>query len=290
MLKNFLQGKPFKHPLHPLFVHFPLGLFGLSLLFDLATLGVALSGAPASLGNTFVQGAFYTLLLGEATAFLAAVPGWADWMDIRLDHPGKKIANLHLLLNVFAVGVYGLNLAMRVGGLGAVTTFWGALILSLIGLGVLMISGSLGGRLVYEDGIGVGRHRRRTPLPAETVTISPPAFDSGYARIPGAASLAEGETLRVRVASRVLTLVKHKDYFYAIQEFCPHRFGPLSEGRFYAGQVECPWHRACFDLRTGDVTRGPARQPIQTFEVVADENDVYVRIPEAEAVMEPELV
>ena len=41
---------------------------------------------------------------------------------------------------------------------------------------------------------------------------------------------------------------------FALQEFCTHRYGTLSEGAIKDGQIECPWHRSCFDLRTGKVT------------------------------------
>ena len=37
MLKSFLQGKPIRHPLHPVLIHFPIGLFVLSLLLDLGS-------------------------------------------------------------------------------------------------------------------------------------------------------------------------------------------------------------------------------------------------------------
>jgi nitrite reductase/ring-hydroxylating ferredoxin subunit len=39
---------------------------------------------------------------------------------------------------------------------------------------------------------------------------------------------------------------------------CPHRGAPLDEGRIYGSFLECPWHGATFDLRTGVLLRGPA--------------------------------
>jgi uncharacterized membrane protein len=76
MLKDFLEGKRLRHPLHPFLVHFPIGLFILSFLLDLATL--VFSSAP-----NLVRGAFYAMFLGIITALIAAVPGFVDYTDIR---------------------------------------------------------------------------------------------------------------------------------------------------------------------------------------------------------------
>src|SRR6185503_2652012 len=104
MLKEFLQGKSIQHPLHTLLVHLPIGLLVLSLLLDLGSF---------VLGRVMVQAAFYTMLLGEIMALVVAVPGLVDWMDIRIDHPGKKSATFHMVLNVLAVGLYAANLFVR---------------------------------------------------------------------------------------------------------------------------------------------------------------------------------
>src|SRR5689334_25008608 len=97
-LKNLLEGKPLKHPLHPMLVHLPIALFLVSFLLDIASF---IWG-----GNDFVRAACYTMLTGVITALLAAIPGLVDWWDIRNDHPAKKIGVYHMILNVLAVIVY----------------------------------------------------------------------------------------------------------------------------------------------------------------------------------------
>src|SRR5688572_6001447 len=104
MLKQLLQGKPFGHPLHPILVHLPIGLFLLSFIFDVATLATWTAG---------VRPAFFTMALGVITAILAAMPGIIDYTDIRRDHPAKKTATYHMLLNLVAVGLYIVNLSLR---------------------------------------------------------------------------------------------------------------------------------------------------------------------------------
>jgi uncharacterized membrane protein len=138
MLKDFLEGKPFRHPLHPMLVHFPIGLFILSLLLDLASF--AFRSTP-----NLVRDSFYAMLIGIIAALIAAVPGFVDYTDIRSDHPGKRTATAHLTLNLIVVGLYGINLGVRSSTLDAFKTPVGPLILSLVGIALLSVSGYLGG-------------------------------------------------------------------------------------------------------------------------------------------------
>ena len=80
-------------------------------------------------------------------------------------------------------------------------------------------------------------------------------------------ALNEGESLRVDLGGTVIAIVKLDGAFYGFQEFCTHRFGPLSEGCLEDGQVECPWHRSRFDVRSGKVVHGPAKLDLKTYPV-----------------------
>src|SRR5205807_952486 len=251
MLKDFLEGKPLRHPIHPMLVHFPIGLFILSFLFDLAS--VVFPFEPYLLRDSF-----YAMLLGVIMALVAAVPGFVDYTDIRSDHPGKRTATAHLILNLMVVGLYGINLGVRSSMLVDQRIRTGPFILSLIGIGLLSASGYLGGRLVYDQGIAVGRHKRRTPTPGDTLyfSIEHAARDgeAAFVPVPEAEHLRNGETLRIEIDKEVMTIARIDNQLYAFQEFCTHRFGPLSEGSFHGFNVECPWHNSCFDIRTGKVT------------------------------------
>jgi nitrite reductase/ring-hydroxylating ferredoxin subunit len=65
----------------------------------------------------------------------------------------------------------------------------------------------------------------------------------------------------------------------AIANTCTHRGGPLNEGDRDGDVVTCPWHGSQFDLCSGEVLRGPAREPQQRFEVRAREGKIEVRSP-----------
>ena len=280
MLKDFLEGKPLRHPLHPMLVHFPIGLFLLSLSFDLASL--VFPSVP-----DLVRDSFYAMLLGVITALIAAVPGFVDYTDIRSDHPAKRTATVHLTLNLIVVALYGINLGVRSSSLVDPKIQTVPLILSFIAIALLSVSGYLGGRLVYDDGIGVGRHKRHTPTPESTLHLSATNVandgDFAFVPIPEADRLGERETLRVEIDGQVITIAKIDQDFYAFQEFCTHRFGPLSEGTFKDFNVQCPWHNSCFDVRTGKVTQGPAKVSLKTFTIEIRDGKVAVGLPRAAA-------
>ncbi|PYK70289.1 MAG: hypothetical protein DME44_11875 [Verrucomicrobia bacterium] len=275
MLKDALEGKPLRHPIHPMLVHFPIGFLVLSFLLDLVSM--AFPEVP-----NLVRGSFYAMLLGIITALLAAVPGFVDYSDIRRDHPGKTTATRHMTLNLMVVAIYGLNLWIRSSALSHPKISLLPLLLSIIGIGLLSVSGYLGGRLVYDQGIAVGRHKRRTATPQDTLYLSTGYLASGaeisFVPVPDAEQLGNGETLRVEIDKLVMTIARIDNQLYGFQEFCTHRFGPLSEGSFHGFNVQCPWHNSCFDIRTGKVTNGPAKVDLKTFKIEMRDGKVGVLV------------
>jgi uncharacterized membrane protein len=135
------------HPIHPMLVVFPVGLWGFSLIADLIhywRLG----------GSTWSAVAYYTMAGGIVGALAAAVPGLVDLISIR-DRKAKRIGIAHMVINLFVVGLYVLNLFLRRGDYSAPL----GIALSAAAVGLLCVSGWLGGELVYVYGIAVeGRH------------------------------------------------------------------------------------------------------------------------------------
>ena len=84
--------------------------------------------------------------------------------------------------------------------------------------------------------------------------------------------------MRVEIDGQVIAIVKLDGNFYAFQEFCTHRFGPLSEGDIEGFNVRCPWHNSCFDVRTGKVTQGPAKVDLKTFKMERRDGKICVGV------------
>jgi nitrite reductase/ring-hydroxylating ferredoxin subunit len=64
--------------------------------------------------------------------------------------------------------------------------------------------------------------------------------------------------------------------FYAIENTCPHRGGPLAEGMVTGEEVICPWHGSRFNVKTGSVMSPPARQGVKSFPVRVTGDDVEI--------------
>ncbi|MGC3998324.1 MAG: FAD-dependent oxidoreductase [Anaeromyxobacter sp.] len=74
-------------------------------------------------------------------------------------------------------------------------------------------------------------------------------------------------------------LVRHRGEVHAVSTTCTHYGGPLAEGLVTDGQVRCPWHHACFDLRTGEAVGPPALNPLRRWAVERREARCFVGPP-----------
>jgi NADPH-dependent 2,4-dienoyl-CoA reductase/sulfur reductase-like enzyme/nitrite reductase/ring-hydroxylating ferredoxin subunit len=91
------------------------------------------------------------------------------------------------------------------------------------------------------------------------------------------ADVAEGGMLLGQVAGEAVVLARNGGALFAIGAECSHYHGPLAEGMLVADTVRCPWHHACFSLRTGEALRAPALDPVACWRVEQRDGMVYVR-------------
>jgi len=94
------------------------------------------------------------------------------------------------------------------------------------------------------------------------------------------AELPEGEMRLVEADGRKIGVFNCGGALYAIEDRCSHDDGPLAEGEFDSGTctVECPRHGSLFDLSTGRPKTLPAYQPVETFEVRVEDDQVRLEI------------
>ena len=92
--------------------------------------------------------------------------------------------------------------------------------------------------------------------------------------------LDDGELMAVEIEDEPVCLVKVDGAIYAFTDNCTHISGPLNEGELDGEVLTCPWHGAQFNVRTGKVLRGPARQDIQTYPVQVEDNSILVSLPD----------
>jgi uncharacterized membrane protein len=131
------------HPIHPMIVPLAIGGFILSFVFDIVCLATGATDPWATV-------AYYTMIGGIAGGLIAAVFGFIDL--ISLPHgPVKRTAYMHMGLNLFIVVLFLCNALLRHDEMGGNLTIW----MSGVGVALLAVSGWLGGKMVYEDAVGV---------------------------------------------------------------------------------------------------------------------------------------
>jgi 3-phenylpropionate/trans-cinnamate dioxygenase ferredoxin subunit len=104
---------------------------------------------------------------------------------------------------------------------------------------------------------------------------------SGWAQVLPVAELPPGQSTKVYLGSQQIALFNVRGEILAISNRCPHARGPLCEGQVtdQGGTVfvTCPWHKADFDLHTGEALEGPVRTPVQAFVTqIRDDGFIYV--------------
>jgi nitrite reductase/ring-hydroxylating ferredoxin subunit len=99
-----------------------------------------------------------------------------------------------------------------------------------------------------------------------------------FVKVAKASDIAPGEAKAVEAGGKILALFNINGTFYAIDDTCTHRGGPLSEGTVEGAEVTCPWHGAVFDITSGTVLGAPAPRDVARYPVRVSGEDIEVEL------------
>ena len=242
ILKDFLNGTWFGHPLHPAITDVPIGAYVVAIVLDLAG---QRAGATAAIG------------VGIVFMLLAALAGYADYID--LEGKSRRFGTVHSSLMLIALVLYVVSFVMRLGAVPSSAEVW----LSVIGFIIVISSAYIGGELVYNLGTQVDRHAWRgggTKWAALDVTEIP-----------------ADKPVKAKAGAQTLVVVRRAKGLEALHDVCAHQGCSLSDGKLVGEAIECPCHGSRFRLRDGAVIRGPAVFDQPHFEVREAEGKIEVR-------------
>jgi nitrite reductase (NADH) small subunit len=101
----------------------------------------------------------------------------------------------------------------------------------------------------------------------------------GRVRVASIGDVPAGQALVVQASGQSLALVNVDGAFYALDNTCLHRGGPLGEGELEGRVLVCPWHAWRWDVTTGANVNNPAVK-VACFPVSVDRGEVFVELPE----------
>jgi uncharacterized membrane protein len=140
--------KLFGHPIHPMLIVFPAGLFTSAVIMDVLYL---IFGNPV-----LATVSFYMIIIGVVGGLLAAVFGFIDWAGLPSNSRARNIGLWHGLGNFLIVMLFAFSWFLRRGSLDYVPSVL-AMILSFAGIVLALVTLWIGGELVYRLGVAVDR-------------------------------------------------------------------------------------------------------------------------------------
>jgi len=245
-VKDGLHGRWLGHPVHPLLVTLPIGLWSGAAILDF-------TGGSRDAARRLVGAG----LLAVAPT---AAAGWADWSELGAFNKPKRVGLVHASANGLSAAFYAASwFARRRGDHGRGRA------LALLGGASVTVGGYLGGHLSYSQGVSVNRNADVDPEPTDWTDAA------------AASEVPDDAFLRVDVAGQPVLLTRTGGQLHALLARCSHYGGPLDQGALVDGCVECPWHGSRFRLSDGSVARGPATAPQISYDVRTDGDRVLVR-------------
>jgi nitrite reductase/ring-hydroxylating ferredoxin subunit/uncharacterized membrane protein len=250
------------HPIHPMLVAFPIAFFIGAFLFDVLSL---ILNKPH-----FLQTGYYLGIAGIIGALVAAVPGMIDYFYTVPPHSSaKKRATKHALINITNILLFTAAVFYRRSEAVNHT-----IVIALEGMGIVLLSvaGWLGGTLVYRNQIGVDPRYAHAGKWKELFTNS----ESLPIEVAKIDELKVDQMKLVHIKNKRIVVAKTENGYVAFDDQCTHKGGSLAGGSMICGTVQCPWHGAQFNVNTGEVKAGPAKERISTYPVAESDGKIFL--------------
>ncbi|TMB95215.1 MAG: non-heme iron oxygenase ferredoxin subunit [Chloroflexi bacterium] len=97
-----------------------------------------------------------------------------------------------------------------------------------------------------------------------------------FVKVASVRDVPPGEMKIVELDGEEIAVANVNGEFFAFNNTCTHRGGPLGEGLLMGDTVECPFHGGQFNVRTGEVISPPPEEPVQSYPVQVDGDDLKV--------------
>ncbi len=99
-----------------------------------------------------------------------------------------------------------------------------------------------------------------------------------FVKVAKTSDIPAGEIRSFEAEGEIIAICNVDGRFYAIKDECTHMDYPLSDGLLDGETVTCAWHGAKFNVRTGEVLSMPAYEPVETYQLKVEGDDIYVLI------------
>lgn len=243
------HGTWLKHPLHPALTDLVVGAWTLGTLLD--------SISCISPSRSTNKAADLLISIGNVAAIPTALSGIAD---ASAAPKGSMVtASSHALMNVGGLLLNLASASQRRAGKRRT-----ARCLSAAASGMLLISAWLGGKLVFNQRVGVSK-------------ISGPPSSADWRFALRENELQENVPRRIEVDGAQVMLCRCGGSINAIGAVCGHEGGPLDKGKVEGTHVTCPWHQSAYDVQNGRVVHGPSTYDEPVYETRVVDGNIEVR-------------
>lgn len=121
----------------------------------------------------------------------------------------------------------------------------------------------------------IGEEKPQPPMGNTSTDLSGPDLEVGIPE----SDLGDGAKLLGHARGKAVLMVRSGQALFAVGATCTHYGGPLVDGIVVGETVRCPWHHACFNLRSGAAERPPARDPVECWRVEREGGRLRVTTP-----------